>query len=390
MGEAARQDVLGQKATAARRAFEARAMSPAKALRRALSRTADVLWDLALVTHGVSQEMLDQDGVIESLAPDVLLLLLDGPDGAIGLAAVDREVMTGLIEIQTILQVTQMPVEDRPLTQTDAAMMGPLIDGTMTRLTRYLEEHPLLPQLDGFRYGAMVEDARTAALLLDAASYRMFRVSIDLALGRRRGDLLLIMPERPGAVKHAGVDSAAPADEPGPHERKMKLLPVRMDAVLGRISLPLKAAQALKPGDLLPLKPEAMDGVTLQASYGVAIAGGRLGQMNGMRAVRITWPEGAGAAADDDSDQEELPKKSRDTPKAEPDFAAELAQIEDAEEVALPADAMTEELPDLPSMAFDSGDFDLDAALGDGPDEGEEAVPLDFDFAAAPLDLPES
>ena len=86
MGDPARQtDVLGRKASAARRAFEARAMSPAKALRRALSRSADVLWDLALVTHGVGQEIADQDQVVEMLPPRGLLLLLDGPGGALGL-----------------------------------------------------------------------------------------------------------------------------------------------------------------------------------------------------------------------------------------------------------------------------------------------------------------
>ena len=45
--------VLGLKAQAAQKAFEARGMSPAKALRRALSRTADTLWDLALVCQSV-------------------------------------------------------------------------------------------------------------------------------------------------------------------------------------------------------------------------------------------------------------------------------------------------------------------------------------------------
>ena len=100
-------------------------MSPSKALRRALSRTADVLWDLALVTHGVEQAHLDQDGVVAALGGDALLILLDGPDGVPGVARIERPVMTGLIEVQTILQVTQMPVEERPLTQTDAAMMAP-------------------------------------------------------------------------------------------------------------------------------------------------------------------------------------------------------------------------------------------------------------------------
>ncbi|EPX85622.1 FliM/FliN family flagellar motor switch protein [Salipiger mucosus] len=377
MGDAAIQDVLGQKATAARRALEARAMSPAKALRRALSRTADVLWDLALVTHGVSQEILDQDGVIDLLPHDSLLLLLDGPEGAIGLAAVDREVMTGLIEVQTILQVTQMPIEDRALTQTDAAMMTPMIDGTMERLARYLQEHPLCPQIEGYRFGAMIEDARAAGLLLDAAGYRAFRVSVDLALGRRRGELMFILPERPeNGARGAEVDSPG---EPGPHEARMKLLPVRMDAVLCRLTLSLREAEALRPGDLLPLPPEALQGVLLHAASGEAVAGGRLGQLNGMRAVRLTWPEGAG---DGEAGQ------SGARPEEEPSGAGYLSAVPEAtaEEAPFPFDnqedvaeeAMAADLPDLPPMEFDTGDFGFDAEAGD--DLG------DFDFAAAPLD----
>ncbi|MBN9890076.1 FliM/FliN family flagellar motor switch protein [Salipiger abyssi] len=385
MGETVRQDdVLGQKASAARRAFEARAMSPAKALRRALSRAADVLWDLALVTHGVGQEMSDQDGVVEMLPANTLLLLLDGPEGALGLAMIDREVMTGLIEVQTLLQVTQMPVEDRPLTQTDAAMVAPLIDATMERLARYLEGHPLQPQFEGYRYGAMIEDARAAGLLLDAAGYRSFRVSVDLALGRRRGELLLVLPDRPH-VGEAAPDAEGGDDAPGPHERKMKLLPVQMDAVLCRLSLPLGAAQRLKPGDLIPLPPEALDGVSFVAGSGAAVAGGRLGQMNGMRAVRLAWPEGTpqGTAP---------PVMEEHDPAPEP--RAPQLPMEEEEPAPMPdlePEEMAGDLPDLPPMEFDTGDFSFDAEPAEtGEDEAEEGGAFDFDFAAAPLDIEES
>lgn len=355
-------------------------MSPAKAMRRALSRTADVLWDLALVTHGVEIERLDQDGVTALLPPGDLLVLLDGPDGALGLAAVSREVMTGLTEVQTILQVTQMPVEDRPLTQTDAAMTAPLLDGALERFARYLDGHPVEPQFEGFRFGAMVEDARAASLLLDAPGYRVFRVSVDLALGRRKGELLFVFPDRPDAVSAAHASEAR--GNAGPHEKKMTLLPVRMDAVLCRVSLPLQAAQALKPGDLIPLPGEVLDGLTLHAGAGDAIAGGRLGQMNGMRAVRLNWPEGT---------PQDEPAGDFAAPPAEPPAMFDApAPVPEAEETPPPAEE--EELPDLPPMEFDTGDFDtgdfgFDAAPADGSDE--ESGEMDFDFAAAPLDTDE-
>ncbi|MBW4985895.1 FliM/FliN family flagellar motor switch protein [Mameliella sp. CS4] len=388
MADGARNDVLGQKAQAAQRAYEARGMSLSKALRRALSRTADVLWDLALVTQSVTVEMLDQDEVVEALGPRDLLILLDGPEGALGLASVDRQVLTGVVEVQTIQQVTQMPVEeDRLLTQTDAAMMAPLIDGALTRLADTMEGHPLHLQLDGYRFGAMLEDSRAAGLILDAAGYRAFRAEIDLALGRRRGRMTLFLPER-----KPRQDTPEAGRGVGPHEERLSRVAARLDAKLARITMPLGRAEALKPGDLLSLPPDALDKIEVTAGRGDLVARGRLGQLNGLRAVRLNWPAtsvtagslGGCAAA------EPAPEAGfgHDAPAAAPEPA-----VPDLPQVAEPAE---EDLPDLPPMDFDGGDFDF-SGLGDDTSaegggepmaalpeidmgDGFDAAPLDFDF----------
>ncbi len=351
MGDAARQDVLGQKASASRRAFEARAMSPAKALRRALSRTADVLWELPLVTQGVQQEMLDQDGCLEVLAPGLLLLLMEGPDGVRGLVSVDREIMTGMIEIQTISKVTRMPIEDRPLTPTDAAMMAPLIDGALERFETNLEGHPDLAQLSGYRFGAMVEDARTVGLLLEATSFRAFRVTLDLDTGTRRGDMQIILPIR----KLATVAQEPDSPQPGPHEQRMMLVPARIEVVLARVRMPLSRASALRPGDLIELPASALDKAELIAGKGQRLAAGRLGQMNGFRAIRLNLPGGPRRNSELDSGSD-----ADRSSAALPDIG--LLQTMN------PAEAdLGEGLPDLPSLDFEAefsggGDFDFDPA----------------------------
>ncbi|WP_305972239.1 MULTISPECIES: FliM/FliN family flagellar motor C-terminal domain-containing protein [unclassified Mameliella] len=388
MADGARNDVLGQKAQAAQRAYEARGMSLPKALRRALSRTADVLWDLALVTQSVTVEMLDQDEVVEALGPRDLLILLDGPEGALGLVSVDRQVLTGVVEVQTIQQVTQMPVEeDRILTQTDAAMMAPLIDGALTRLAGTMEGHPLHPQLDGYRFGAMLEDSRAAGLILDAAAYRAFRAEIDLALGRRRGRMTIFLPERKLSQDRTEAGAGV-----GPHEERLSRVAARLDAKLARITLPLGRAEALKPGDLLTLPPDALDKVEVTAGRGDLVARGRLGQLNGLRAVRLNWPStgvtaaSLGMAADADPVAEA--GAGPGAPAAVPEPV-----VPDLPQVAEPAG---EELPDLPPMDFDGGDFDFSdlgedsSAEGGGepmaalPEidmgDGFDAAPLDFDF----------
>ncbi|ANT59553.1 hypothetical protein AYJ57_03735 [Salipiger sp. CCB-MM3] len=372
-------NVLSRKADAARRAFEARAMSPAKALRRALSRTADVLWDLALVTRAVDLDHFDQDGVVAQLRPDALLVLLYGPDGVVGLVSLERDLVVGLTEVQTMLQVTQMPADPRPYTATDAAMSAPLLEGMLERFPRFLEDHPLRAQLEGFRFGAMLEDARAAGMLLDAPGYLGFRAEIDLALGRRKGGLRLFLPERPGAQR-AGAEA-----ETGGNARKMELLPAQLRAVLGALRMPLGKAQALKPGDILPLPPDVLDRVTLYAGASPVtakpVAGGRLGQMNGMRAIRLSWPKGQGAAA---SAAPAAPAQAASAPAASPMVDAAPAPSEAAE---FGLDEIASGLPDLPALggaddfaADFAGGFDAAAAM---PEEGEEAGDFDFDFSAA-------
>ncbi|GAA4218417.1 flagellar motor switch protein FliM [Sagittula marina] len=370
---------MGQKAQAALRAFEARGMSPAKALRRALSKTADVLWDLALVTQSVTVENLDQDGVVESLSPSDLVLLLDGPDGAIGLATVDRQVLTGVIEVQTIQQVTQMPIEeDRPLTQTDAAMISPLLDGALMRMVAVLEDSPLTEMLEGFCFGAMLEDARAAGLLLDASGYKAFRADVDLALGRRKGRLSFILPERK-PKRHSG----GAGQGPGPHADIFSRVPARLDAVLSRVTLPLSKAQALKPGDMLRLSPDALDRVEVYAAHGQLVAKGRMGQMNGNRAVRLTWPvlgpmALSGPSEAGDGFGEGNGKVSGGLPEIAP-------QEEDFPDLpALGDDDGAEDLPELPAMDFESeaGDFDFGDLGGDSSVED-----FDMDFGSAPLDI---
>ncbi len=364
-------DVLGQMAQAAQRAYEARGMSPAKALRRALSRTADTLWDLALVVHAVSVESLSQDGVVEQLGDDDLLVLLEGPEGAIALAVIDRQILTGLVEVQTILQVTQMPLEERELTATDAAMAAPMIDGTLSRFADNLDEHPLRQKLDGFSFGAMIVDQRAVSLLLDAPNYRSFRADVDLALGRRRGTIQLIFPEYPAQSAGKGAP-----DGPGPHAEQLSLVHARLDAVLVRVKLPLNEAQTLKPGDLLDLPATSIDNLELVAKDDHLVAKGRLGQLDGHRAIKLNWPHVKRAIAEDTAFEAALPQAETPTIPQTDMPMDEPPQIPDFE----PPDVAIEE------QAFD---FEAEAEAFDDIPDFEPTTPEDIgeEFAMSPMEF---
>lgn len=385
-----------EKARVAQRVHEARGMSTAKALRRALARTADDLWGLALVCTDVQIEALDQDGVIDALSDDALMLVLDGPDGASGLAMIDRAALTAITEIQTIQTVTTLPVDPRPLTHTDAAMVAPMLDDTMARFALNLDDNPLRPQIEGFRFGAMVEDRRSATLLLDAAEYRTYHTQMDLAAGARAGRLSLFLPDRV-------LPKAEDAEDAVETRRQVDAflsVPARLECVLARVRLPIAKAETLKPGDILPLQANTLDGVEVIAKGGGAIAGGRLGQLNGARAIRLTWPERGEAAAMAAGAAMAAPADAAlsDGMAAEAFGAADAhgpafdaAAIDPPGDNDLPAlrteasDDTEDALPDLPPMEPAEDADPLAAFGGSNPGAGEDTPDFspgmaDFDF----------
>ncbi len=339
-------------------------MSPEKAMRRALSRSADVLWDLVLVTKNVTCDQLDQAGVEGSFNEDELLMLMDGPDGVVGFVSIARDVMTSVIEVQTIGEVTKLPVSDRPLTPTDAAMLAPLIEGSIERLVANLDESPIAETVRGFRFGAMVEDPRAAALLLEAPSYLTFRAEVDLALGRRRGSILFIFPivelsKEQEAERNADRDN-------GPFEESLMLVDAKLDTIMCKLSLPLSQLRALQVGEMLQLEPNCHNDVELRSQEGRIVAAGVLGHKNGKRALRLNWPIAPGASE---------PDVNAGSMMAD-DGSFEMTSVD---EPAFDSGVATDELaamPELPSLEFEAGDAGVEFGAADA-----EATP-DFDMGS--------
>lgn len=349
-------------------------MSPEKAMRRALSRTADVLWDLVLVTKEVVCDSCDQPGVEASFREGELLVLLDGPDGAIGFVSIARDVMASVIEVQTIGQVTKMAIADRVLTHTDAAMVAPLIEGALERLVQNLEDNPICDTVSGFRFGAMIEDPRAAALLLEAPSYLTFRAEVDLALGRRRGEILFTFP----VMEHKpnGPHGHRREGEKGPFEDALMMVDADLETILCKVTLPLAKLRSLAVGDQLALPLDCHNRVELRSQEGRVIAGGTLGQANGKRAVRLSWPTLQGETAAPPAEAvafaateglDDTAHDAIDLTPVEPDLDG--APIND------PASDMQE----LPALGFDDGDFGNSETVED-PDMSGIAEPSGIDI----------
>ncbi|ETX14104.1 hypothetical protein OCH239_05535 [Roseivivax halodurans JCM 10272] len=373
MSEAAAEKVLSRKAQAARRAIEARGMSAEKALRRAYARTAEEAWNLALIARNAQIQMVDQYRAVAVFEAGDMILLLDGPGEAIGFAVLDRATVTALVEVQTLGIVTDMELDDRRLTPTDAAVAAPLIEGALVRLCAYLGNDPLGTGLAAYRYGAMIESPRIAANLLSASRYRLFEAELDMGGGLRQGRVSLALPDEAAEPERIPEETVAPR-----HEELMMSLPAEIDAVLCRMRLPVSVAEALTVGALLPLPADVLDQAELVARGGYRVTRGRLGQLNGQRAIRISQSTGASRQGE----ARGRPEIDVSPPKTAPEEAAEgpmefgIPALTGGSGMKLGDDEY--ELPDLPPL-------DFEAALGGDIGEGGDFP----DFATAMGDLPD-
>ena len=234
------------------------------------------------------------------LPPDrALLVLLDGPEGGLGLMAMSAEVMAALIEMQTTGRVSANPPPPRRPTRTDAAMVATTIDRAMEELDILLAEEADLVWAGGFRYASFLEDPRPLGLLLEYQPYRVLTAELTLEGGARQGGLVLALPAEGKGIRPALVrprpekEGAAPGFSAALEGVVMGAGCV-LQAVIGRLALPLHQVMALQVDQVLPLPDATLDRIGLEALNGQRLAGARLGQNKGMRALRLTQEIGAG------------------------------------------------------------------------------------------------
>lgn len=377
--------VLRRKTSAAREVWQARAMSPAKALKLAFARAADDLMDLAMAVSSVEADTPGAEEMLGALAEGELLVLLDGPDGSIGVAALAFPVVAGLVEMLTMGRVMGGAPEPRQPTRTDAAMIAPLIDAAFANLEELLEGEAAAGQFAGYRFGVMLDNPRMVGLAIEATDFSRYRMRLDVA-GARDGEVTLALPLREATPPAAeeGAEGEAPATMPlGP---VLMAARARLDAVLHRVSLPLSEVRRLKPGDLLEVPRSALSDTVLEAGPRHRIAEVRLGQLNGFRAVRLTPADGAAAAGHAGTGPPPAEPPAPGAEAATPD-AAEGGEPPGPEDMPGPGAPM--EMGDLPS--FDDlpqlddlpelGDL---PQLDDLPELGGEGDDLP-DFGAAPM-----
>lgn len=363
MSSEERKSVIHRKAASAREDFDARAMSPSKALRLSLEKCGDRLFQLALIVATLEQRRLAHAAVKDAVGADTLILLLDGEGGARGAALLDLQFAQSLVEVQTMGRVRPGAAPDRPLTGTDAAIAAPLVDAMLAGFDEKMGEAVAGYRPIAFRFGDRVGDARGLLLALEAADFDLFRLTVDIGGGAKTGILTLILPAAALARPEPGAGETGEGASFDLGDLAMQV-PVTLDAVLDRVQLSLAEVCALKPGMTLPVASAAIGRTELVAASGHVAAQARLGQMNGMRAVRLSGAGEDGGRAGPGTAQAVGDPVKADVPPEQVAGMPDLAGLAASEPPTLTA------LPDLPDLSGLSAAGGALPGLPDLPGDG--------------------
>lgn len=265
---------------------DAAAMTPSRALRLAFARAAEAGAKLAVTVLGVTDETLPLDEALGRVNEAHLLVGVTGPTGLAGLAALDLQTRAAVVEVVTTGKLFPRPAAERAATGADAALCTPLLTAFLDLLPEFCAGTVLQGWTDGYRIGTRLPDRRAASLQLDDQDYRIVGLTLDFGSSERQGEVLLLLPSH-HIDAPAAVDPAAPSRWHDDLAEAVGAAAANLHAVLHRPRLPIREVEAFEVGQIVPLPGVTVNSVRLEAADGSVAARARLGQVSGMRAVRL-------------------------------------------------------------------------------------------------------
>jgi flagellar motor switch protein FliM len=196
--------------------------------------------------------------------------------------------------MQTLGRLSAQPPPPRKPTRIDAAMVAGVVDRALAGLDQTLAEEADLVWAGGFRYASYLDEVRPLGLMLEEESYRVLSADVALGTTGRSGQVILILPAVGRGESPVGLAAGAGGGAPqftAALAAQVELAECWLDAVVGRLVLPIGRILGLSVGDVLELPQAALDAITLETKDGRRIARARLGQNRGMRALKISLAE---------------------------------------------------------------------------------------------------
>jgi flagellar motor switch protein FliM len=268
--------------------------SPVKALADAFRRAAEEELSLAVTAAEPHERLATAAEILENLPEYAFHAVLIGPEDGAGLLALDPGALAAVIEMRTMGRVSARPPAPRRPTKTDAAMVADLIDRLLSEF-----EAPLLETEDarwaaGWRYQLFLPEPRPLSVVLEDTTHRVLESTVLFGAAAKEGRAILALPAtgrgrpvRPATPPAESAAAEAAVAWQAALGEAVESTEATLDAVLGRVRLPLTELETLAPGDRLALPLSALGAVKLVAAGRTAVAEARLGQAGGLRAVKI-------------------------------------------------------------------------------------------------------
>jgi len=282
--------VLHRKTHAGHVARHSKSVSLAKALRLSLAKVADQQMGLPLAVIAARVEVATNENLADVFDDAKLLMLMDGASGRRGAVVFDADLVGAVIQQQTMGRVTApLPGDPRPMTDTDAAICTPLLDGFLTQAAIMPDDPQDRALLDGFRFGARVPNTRLLLMSLVQPEYKIIHLTVDLAGGARQGRIMLCLPDIADVDLVSDGDPKAAGGKPAPAllDRTVLALNVELNVALTTLQMPLGVMQNFAVGTVFDLGITAFDEAFVQTLAGRRLGGGVLGQIKGMRALQL-------------------------------------------------------------------------------------------------------
>lgn len=347
-------------------------LTSSRAVRLALTKSANDSVGLVLTVLAVAEAAFELDALLADLNETLMLIRLERHGALVGLIAVDVQFRAAVLEMQTIGQLIGAPAEERAATSTDKIMCDTMLNLFLKSLPTALVGTDFEGWVDDIELGGQISSTRAAGLILTDQEYLTLRMSVDLGVADREGAILIALPPKSDPV----IEALAEPEEVDWHSQFGENIfgaTVDLDAVLHRFDLPLGVAQNLRIDQVLPLRGCSVHSVKLMSMSGQQVALAKLGQIGGYRAIRLEAPPdqemqelasaGSGLAPSVVGAPDMLPVS---------DIAADIG-IDVAEPVAA--------MPELPGDVLVEPEAAIDQEI-----ETDEGLPA-FDAAIEPMSL---
>lgn len=255
-----------------------------RAMRVAMARAGAEYSDLRLLLRSMRQDVLTLEHLVSAVQDAPAISVLKGARDRMGLAVLDLSMISAIVEHVTTAKVSPNPPAPRRPTPTDMALCAGFLDRFLVGLERELSEIAQAPAIGGFRFLNAMTDAAHVELSLENDLYQFYRLEIGFDNSTRSGEILLAFQVTNALV---GAQTNKPRDWEMEWRVQVNHVPVRIEAIMHQVALPLAKVASLTPGDLIDIPIDQVGKVAVIGANGKQVGLAKLGRQGKFRALRI-------------------------------------------------------------------------------------------------------